>query len=496
VYAVSSTVDLSSYQLLIGGEWLDADGGERFEAINPYSGQPWASVPDAGQGDVDRAVAAARSALDGPWGRMTGAERARLMRRLSEVISRDARELAEHETRGNGKLLRETAGQLEYVPAWFDYFAGVADKLEGEAIPSDRANYFVYTRHEPVGVVAAIVPWNSPLLLLAWKLAPALAAGCTLVVKPSDSAPVSTLEFGRRMQEAGFPPGVFNVLTGKGAEIGRRLVAHPGVDKVAFTGSTQVGIEVGKTAIENLTRFVLELGGKSAQLVFEDADLEAAANGIVAGIFAATGQTCIAGSRLLVQRSAHDALLERLAARARTIKLGDPMQPDTEMGPLANEAQMARTLRFVDGAARDGAQIVCGGARRDDASLFFEPTILTDVAPEAEVAQEEIFGPVLSVSAFDDEEEGIAIANGTRYGLAAGVWTTNVHRAHRVAHRLRAGTVWVNSYRVVAPNVPFGGFGASGIGRENGQAAVKEYTETKAIWIELEGATRDPFRMG
>jgi aldehyde dehydrogenase (NAD+) len=496
VYAVSSTVDLSSYQLLIGGEWLDADGGERFEAINPYSGQPWASVPDAGQGDVDRAVAAARSALDGPWGRMTGAERARLMRRLGEVISRDARELAEHETRGNGKLLRETAGQLEYVPAWFDYFAGVADKLEGEAIPSDRANYFVYTRHEPVGVVAAIVPWNSPLLLLAWKLAPALAAGCTLVVKPSDSAPVSTLEFGRRMQEAGFPPGVFNVLTGKGAEIGRRLVAHPGVDKVAFTGSTQVGIEVGKTAIENLTRFVLELGGKSAQLVFEDADLEAAANGIVAGIFAATGQTCIAGSRLLVQRSAHDALLERLAARARTIKLGDPMQPDTEMGPLANEAQMARTLRFVDGAARDGAQIVCGGARRDDASLFFEPTILTDVAPEAEVAQEEIFGPVLSVSAFDDEEEGIAIANGTRYGLAAGVWTTNVHRAHRVAHRLRAGTVWVNSYRVVAPNVPFGGFGASGIGRENGQAAVKEYTETKAIWIELEGATRDPFRMG
>ena len=489
-------MDVSPYQLLIGGQWLDAGGGERFEAINPYSGEPWASLPDAGERDVERAVAAARSALEGPWGRMTGAERARLMRRLSEVIARDARDLAEYETRGNGKLLRETAGQLEYVPAWFDYFAGVADKLEGEAIPSDRANYFVYTRHEPVGVVAAIIPWNSPLLLLAWKLAPALAAGCTLVVKPSDSAPVSTLEFGRRMEEAGFPPGVLNVVTGKGAEIGRQLVAHPGVDKVAFTGSTQVGIEVGRTAIENMTRFVLELGGKSAQLVFEDADLEAAANGVVAGIFAATGQTCIAGSRLLVQRGVHDALLERLAARARTIKLGDPMQPDTEMGPLANEAQMARTLRFVDGAARDGARIVCGGGRSGAGSLFFEPTILTNVAPEAEVAQEEIFGPVLSVSAFDDEEEGIALANGTRYGLAAGVWTTNVHRAHRVAHRLRAGTVWVNCYRVVAPNIPFGGFGASGIGRENGQAAVKEYTETKAVWIELEGATRDPFRMG
>jgi acyl-CoA reductase-like NAD-dependent aldehyde dehydrogenase len=494
---MSSTLDVPRYKLFIGGEWVDADRPERFDASNPYSGQAWASLPDAGRRDVDRAVAAARAALEGPWGKMTGTARARLMRRLADVLARDAQELAQYETLGNGKLLRETAGQLEYIPAWFEYFAGVADKLEGEMIPSDRPNFLVYTRHEPVGVVAGIVPWNSPLLLLAWKLAPALAAGCTLVVKPSDSAPVSTLEFARRVEEAGFPAGVFNVVTGKGAELGQQLVGHPGVDKVAFTGSTRVGIEVGKTAIENLTRFVLELGGKSAQLVFEDADLEAAANGVIAGIFAATGQTCIAGSRLLVQRSVHDELLERLAARARTISLGDPLGSDTEMGPLANEAQMARTVRFVEDAVRDGARVVCGGgASASLGGLFFEPTILTGVAPDAEIAQEEVFGPVLAVSAFEDEDEAVRIANGTRYGLAAGVWTTNVHRAHRVAHRLRAGTVWVNCYRVVAPNIPFGGIGASGIGRENGQAAVKEYTETKAIWIELDGATRDPFKMG
>ena len=388
---------------------------------------------------------------------------------------------------------------LEAAPAAIYYFAGAADKIEGAVIPSGKPNFLVYTQHLPVGVVGLLLPWNSPLFLTMFKLAPALAAGCTAVIKPSEATPVTTLELGRRIAEAGFPAGVVNVVTGSGPAPGQALTAHPGVDKISFTGSTRTGIAVAKSALDHLAPTDLELGGKSANIVFEDADLEAAANGVVAGIFAATGQTCIAGSRLVVHEAVREQLLERLVARARTIKLGDPKDPDTEMGPIATEAQHAKITAMVGDAVDGGAKVLVGAGRGvtlPEQGRFAAPTILVDVAPEATIAQEEVFGPVLVVQPFRDEDEAVALANGTAYGLAAGLWTSDVRRAHRVAARVRAGTVWVNSYRVLSYAVPFGGFGLSGIGRENGFEAIRSFTETKSIWVELTGATRDPFVLG
>ncbi|CAN5520071.1 aldehyde dehydrogenase [soil metagenome] len=484
-----------TFDMWINGRATPGTGG-RMQSVNPYTQQVWAEVPDATAQDVGDAVAAAAAAFErGPWPATTPQQRAAMLRKLGDLVTRDAEKFALIECRDNGKLYKEMLAQWRYIPEWFYYYAGQALQSWGDVLPSDRPNFMAFTRREPVGVVAAITPWNSPGLLMVWKLAPVLASGCTFVVKPSEYTPVSTLMFAKLVEEAGVPAGVFNVVTG-GAEAGRALVTDPRVNKVAFTGSDAVGAAIASSVASSFTRLTLELGGKSAQVVFGDCDIPATVNGIMSGVFAATGQSCMAGSRLIVHRSVQQPIVDALVARARAIKMGDPMEPATEMGPAATAAQHQKILAMVQDAKSQGARIAVGGGPGEQGGLFVQPTVLTDVTPQMRIAQDEVFGPVLAVMAFDTEEEAVALANGTNYGLAAGIWTQDVRRAHRMAAKLRAGTVWVNAYRVAAPFAPFGGFGRSGLGRENGREGMLEFLETKTVWIELSGATRDPFTIG
>ena len=493
---MSAQSEIEQFSMFIDGAWCAAEAGGAYRSQDPFLGTEWAEVPDAASEDVDRAVGAARAALNGPWGELTGQDRARYLRRLGDVFARHGEDLAIVESRDNGRLLKDVQAQMKLLPDWYYYFASLAETAGDEVLPSGRKNFLVYTAREPVGVVGAIVPWNSPLWLITWKVAPALAAGCTMVLKPSDYTPVSALKFAELIEEAGLPPGVFNVVTGNGPKVGQALVAHEGVDKISFTGSVEVGIAVTQAAARNVTGVLLELGGKSAQIVFDDADIDAAVSGVISGVFAATGQTCMAGSRVLLQRGIHDRFVEKLVERTRRIKLGDPRAPDTELGPVANRGQFERILSFFDSARSDGATIAAGGKASSLGGLFIEPTVLTNTAPGMRVVDEEIFGPVVSVMSFDTEAEAVALANASDFGLAGAVWTNDIRLGHRVAGKLKAGTVWINAYRTLAPAVPFGGFKKSGSGRENGRIGLEEYTEVKSIWVELAGGGRDPFVIG
>ncbi len=492
---------LEKYQMHIGGEWVDAASGETFETDNPFTAEPWALIPKGGPEDVERAVEAAHAAFtDGDWPKLTPTQRGHLLRRLGDLLSENADRLAEIEVRDNGKLIAEMSAQMGYMPQWYHYFGGLADKIEGSVIPIDKPGHFNYTRWEPLGVCACITPWNSPLLLTTWKLAPLLAAGNTAVIKPSQYTSASMLEFMKIFEQAGFPPGVVNVVTGFGSSIGTPLVTHPKVAKVAFTGSEETGIRVYEAAARSIKRVTMELGGKSPNIVFADAHMENAVKGVISGIFAATGQTCIAGSRLLVQESIHDEFVDKVVDLARQARMGDPAQFETQVGPVTNMPQFETVLNYIQVAKDEGAETALGGgpATRPECGdgWFVEPTIFTGVKNDMRIAQEEVFGPVLSVIPFKDDDEAVAIGNDVVFGLAAGVWTQNIGRAITMAERLKAGTVWVNTYRAVSYMSPFGGYKRSGLGRESGQEMIKEYLQHKSIWIETSNAEApNPFIM-
>ena len=491
---------MNKYQMYVGGEWVAPASNEWFESYNPFTGESWALIARGNAQDADQAVRTAHAAFtDGPWPQMNASQRGALLRKLGDLIAKNAERLAQLEVMDNGKLIAEMRAQLNYAPQWYYYFGGLADKVEGAVIPLDKKGYFNFTRYEPLGVVVAITPWNSPLLLTAWKLAPALAAGNTVVIKPSEFTSVSTLEFIKLVEEAGFPAGVVNVVTGFGKEVGMPLVEHPLTRKIAFTGSDATGRVINETAARNFKKVGLELGGKSPNIVFDDANLEDAVNGAVSGIFAATGQTCIAGSRLLLQDSIHDAFVEKLLALARTAKMGDPLSMDTQVGPVTTRPQYDKVLSYIDIGRNEGAQLRLGGgaATRPECGKgwFVEPTIFTGVNNQMRIAQEEIFGPVLSILRFKDEDEAVHIANDVRFGLGAGVWTRDIGRAIRMSEKIQAGTIWVNTYRAVSYMSPFGGYKDSGIARENGAQAIYEYLQLKSVWINTGAATGNPFVM-
>ena len=492
---------MKKYQHFINGQYVDPVEGQWMDTIDPYTGKAWAQIPRGSAKDVDLAVqAASRAMREGPWASMSATQRGKLMIKLADLVVANAERLAEIEVRDNGKLMAEMRGQVNYHPEWWRYFGGLADKIEGSVMPIDKPDMFAFSRHEPVGVVGALTAWNSPLLFVAWKCAPAIAAGCTVVLKPSEFASASTLEYMALTREAGFPEGVFNVVTGLGHEVGSALVDHPDVAKITFTGSDATGARIYAQAAKTMKRVSLELGGKSPNIVFADCDLDKAAAGAISGIFAATGQTCIAGSRLLVQNSIKEKFTQKVVELGATARKGNPMLADTNIGPVTTPAQYKKILDYIDIAKSEGARCILGGGPATSPDLpggqFVEPTIFVDVTPQMRIAREEVFGPVLSIIGFDDEAEAIRLANDTIYGLAAGVWTENIGRAVRMSAALKAGTVWVNTYRAVSYMMPFGGMKHSGIGRESGVEAIREFLETKSTWISYaQGAPANPFIM-
>jgi acyl-CoA reductase-like NAD-dependent aldehyde dehydrogenase len=474
--------------LLINNEWHPAVSGKTMDVVNPATEDVIATVAAAGAADVDRAVAAARAALDGPWGKMSARERGRLVSRLADRLMERADEVARLETLHNGKPIGESRNiEIPAAAECFEYYAGWADKVMGETIPV-KGNHLTYTLREPLGVVAAIVPWNFPLLLAAWKVAPALACGNTVVLKPASQTPLTAIALGEIAIEVGLPPGVLNVVTGSGAVIGQALVEHPGVDKVAFTGDTSTGKTIMRGAAETLKTITLELGGKSPNIVLDDADIDAALRGVAIGIFYGKGEVCAAGSRLLVDRKIKDEFVDKLAARTKKVVPGDPLDPKTRFGSVSSKKQLETVLRYIASGRAEGATLVAGGERADIGTgkgYFVQPTVFADVKPEMTIAREEIFGPVLAAIEFADLDEAIAKANDTPYGLAAGVWTRDIKKAHYVARKLQAGTVWVNTYNVYDTAAPFGGYKQSGFGREMGAHALQHYTQVKSVWVDL-----------
>lgn len=486
---------MERFQHYIDGAFEDGTGG--FYSLDPATGTPWARMPDASAADVDRAVRAAHRAFHDPeWAGLTASARGKLLLRLADLVAEAAPRLAELETRDTGKIIRETSAQIAYVAEYYRYYAGLADKIEGAHLPIDKPDMEVWLRREPIGVVAAIVPWNSQLFLSAVKLGPALAAGCTVVLKASEDGPAPLLAFAQLVHQTGFPPGVVNVLTG-GPEAGKALTTHPLAAHIAFTGGPETARHIVRASAENLARTSLELGGKSPFIVFEDADLDSAANAQVAGIFAATGQSCVAGSRLLVQNGIKDEMLARLKAKAEAVRIGAPGDISTEVGPLCTLRQRARIEDIVAASVAIGARLIIGGQSPEGEGFYYPPTILDcSAVPDAPCVTQELFGPVLSVVGFDTEEDALRIANGTPYGLASGVFTRDLTRAHRMIRGIRAGVVWVNTYRAVSPIAPFGGHGLSGHGREGGLAATLDYTTVKTVWLRTSDMPiPDPFVM-